>query len=136
MKDRKDEAYQAIAKYMATNIKVKSERDINKERLSELKVKKNKYAKEVCELKKELGIKPNWKGKVLPNDVRGHAKCKYFMKLRSKLTQIDSEITQLYKNGVEKQDYSSFESDFVKIVKEEYPDIFKDVKSMILNNKK
>lgn len=102
------------------------------EKLDALRSQKRLYADKVYALKKEMKIRPGWGGSgrdKLPRHILNHPKYLHLMDLRCKLTELDLEINKLNKKL--KVRGPTFENLFITMVKEKYPNIFKEIKKHV-----
>ncbi len=105
----------------------------DKEKLNALSMQKRHYADKVFNLKREMKINPSWNGKSLPRFVLEHPKYLSLMQLRTKLSELDVEINKLSKKVKLAKGISRFEADFVTMIKKKYPQIFEEVRDLLLN---
>lgn len=102
----------------------------DRETLEALGKQKRWLSDKVVELKRELKIKPNWNGKLVPRHILNNPKYSRLVEMRERLSKIDGHIYEL-RQILKNENRSTFEVDFISEAKKRYPEIYEEIKSII-----
>jgi 2-methylcitrate dehydratase PrpD len=111
------------------NIFLTADKDI----LKALGSQKRLYADKIIELKKKIGIRPSRNNDTLPRYILAHPAYQVYVNTKEKLAELDIKIN--HHRSKMKPKENTFESEFVTLTKEKYPNIFDEIKNIIAKSK-